>query len=129
MFIRGMRDQVSQVILNLVKNASDAMEGEGVVTVQLALMDLDQAAAAALTLAPGRWINLRVADTGCGMDEYTLARVFEPFFTTKEVRKGSGLGLSVVYSIVTGWGGTLRLDSRVDHGTTAMVYIPAADGP
>jgi PAS domain S-box-containing protein len=118
--------QVSQVVLNLVKNAADAMNGEGTVRVSLRAVDLDPAAAAALTLAPGRWIELKVADSGCGIDAYTLSRVFEPFFTTKLAGKGTGLGLSVVYSIVTGWGGALKLESEVDQGTTAMVYIPAA---
>lgn len=121
--------QVSQIMMNLVKNAADAMKGEGVVTVQLALVELDLAAAAALTLAPGSWIRLRVSDNGCGMDAYTLSRVFEPFFTTKDVGKGTGLGLSVVYSIVTGWGGVLKLESEVDQGTAAMVYIPAVQHP
>ena len=118
--------QVSQVVLNLVKNAADAMNGEGMVMVQLGLVDLEQGAADALTLAPGRWIKLQVADSGCGMDAYTLSRVFEPFFTTKEAGKGTGLGLSVVYSIVTGWGGALKLESEVDQGTTAVIYLPAA---
>ena len=118
--------QVSQVVLNLVKNAADAMEGKGTVTVRLSAVDLEPAPAAALALAPGRWIELRVSDEGCGMDSYTLSRVFEPFFTTKLAGRGTGLGLSVVYSIVTGWGGTLKLESEVDRGTTAMVYIPAA---
>ena len=121
--------QVSQVMLNLVKNAADAMDGEGTVKIDLALVDLESAAAAALTLTPGRWIKLQVADQGCGMDAYTLSRVFEPFFTTKLAGKGTGLGLAVVYSIVNGWGGTLKLESEVDRGTTAMVYIPAALRP
>ena len=118
--------QVSQVVLNLVKNAADAMDGQGTVSVRLSTVDLEGAAATALALAPGLWIVLRVADNGCGMDAYTLSRVFEPFFTTKLAGKGTGLGLSVVYSIVTGWGGALKLESEVDQGTTAMVYIPAA---
>jgi PAS domain S-box-containing protein len=118
--------QVSQVVLNLVKNAADAMDGRGTVTVRLGAVDLEPAAAAALALSPGRWIELKFIDEGCGMDAYTLSRVFEPFFTTKLAGKGTGLGLSVVYSIVTGWGGTLKLESEVDQGTTAMVYIPAA---
>ena len=121
--------QVSQVVLNLVKNAADAMHGAGTVDVALMLADLDQAAAAALSLQPGRWITLRVIDRGCGMDTYTLSRVFEPFFTTKLAGKGTGLGLSVAYSIVMGWGGLLKLESEVDKGTTAMVYIPAASAP
>ncbi|MBY0509846.1 MAG: PAS domain S-box protein [Rhodospirillaceae bacterium] len=118
--------QVSQVVLNLVKNAADAMDGKGTVSVRLRSIDLDAAPAGALALAPGRWIELQVADAGCGMDAYTLSRVFEPFFTTKLAGKGTGLGLSVVYSIVVGWGGMLKLESEVDQGTTAMVYIPAA---
>lgn len=119
--------QVSQVVLNLVTNAADAMNGHGVVKVTLRVMDLEAAEADTLTITPGRWIVLRVADTGCGIDPYTLSRIFEPFFTTKVAGKGTGLGLSVVYSIVTGWGGTLRMESEVDAGTTAMVYIPASN--
>ncbi len=118
--------QVSQVVLNLVTNAADAMDGEGEVTLTLTAADLDQATAALLTLNPGRWLKLTVTDAGCGMDAYTLSRIFEPFFTTKLAGRGTGLGLSVVYSIVAGWGGTLKVDSEVDKGTTAMVYIPVA---
>ena len=118
--------QVSQVVFNLVKNAADAMDGSGQVSVALSLAEVDAAQGAALTIAPGRWIQLRVADQGCGMDAYTLSRVFEPFFTTKLAGKGTGLGLAVVYSIVTGWGGMLKLDSEVARGTSAVVYIPAA---
>jgi signal transduction histidine kinase len=114
------------VVLNLVKNAADAMDGKGTVSVRLRTVDLEAAPAGALALAAGRWIELKVADAGCGMDTYTLSRVFEPFFTTKLAGRGTGLGLSVVYSIVIGWGGTLKLESEVDQGTTAMVYIPAA---
>ena len=118
--------QVSQVVFNLVKNAADAMNGVGTVRVGLSVVDLEAAQAAALTLAASRWIKLRVADEGCGMDAYTLSRVFEPFFTTKLAGRGTGLGLSVVYSIVMGWGGLLKLESEVDQGTSAAVYIPAA---
>lgn len=116
--------QVSQVVLNLVTNAADAMNGKGTVTVDLDVIDLDAGRAAALTLAPGHWVRLSVADHGCGMDSYTLSRIFEPFYTTKVAGKGTGLGLSVVYSIVTGWGGTLKVESEVDRGTNAMIYIP-----
>ena len=63
------------------------------------------------------------------MDGYTLSRVLEPFFTTKLAGKGTGLGLSDVYSIVAGWGGLLRLESEVDRGTTAVVYIPTTGRP
>jgi len=118
--------QVSQVVLNLITNAADAMNGDGTVTVRLETVGLDAIAAGNLTLAAGTWITLTVADHGCGMDSYTLSRIFEPFYTTKVAGKGTGLGLSVVYSIVAGWGGTLKVDSEVDKGTIAVVYIPTA---
>ncbi len=118
--------QVSQVVLNLITNAADAMNGEGTITLRLDTVDLDAIAAGSLTLAAGTWVALTVSDHGCGMDSYTLSRIFEPFYTTKVAGKGTGLGLSVVYSIVAGWGGTLKVDSEVDKGTTAVVYIPAA---
>jgi signal transduction histidine kinase len=117
--------QVSQVVLNLVKNGADAMNGKGEVTVTLLPIQLDAPSAAALNLTPGPWLKMTVTDHGCGIDHATRARIFEPFFTTKPVGKGTGLGLSVVYSIVTGWGGTVRIESEVDKGTSAMVYIPA----
>jgi signal transduction histidine kinase len=97
--------------------------------VKLSKVDLDATHAAALTLAPGCWVELSVADHGCGMDAYTLSRILEPFYTTKVAGKGTGLGLSVVYSIVTGWGGTLKVESEVDQGTKAMIYIPTASAP
>jgi len=118
--------QVSQVVLNLVKNSSDAMDGSGRVSVSLKREGLDETSAAALAVSPGQWLVLRVVDGGCGMDAYTQSRIFEPFFTTKMTGKGTGLGLSVAYSIATGWGGTLSVESEVDTGTSAMVYIPLA---
>ncbi|MBL8645532.1 MAG: PAS domain S-box protein [Rhodospirillaceae bacterium] len=114
--------QVSQVVLNLMRNASDAMNGRGRIIVNLDRVGPEQAVAG--LPGPGPWIRLSVKDQGCGMDPQTLARVFEPFFTTKPVGKGTGLGLSVVYSIVNSWGGTIKLESDIDQGTTAVIYIP-----
>jgi PAS domain S-box-containing protein len=114
--------QVSQVILNLLRNASDAMNGRGRIIIHLERC-ANEDAPPGLT-GSGPWIRLSVRDEGCGIDAQALARVFEPFFTTKPVGKGTGLGLSVVYSIVTSWGGTIKIDSEVDQGTTAVIYIP-----
>lgn len=115
--------QVSQVILNLLRNASDAMNGNGTIIIGLDRVTADDPA---VTPTPGLgpWIKLYVQDSGCGIDAQALARVFEPFFTTKPVGKGTGLGLSVVYSIINSWGGTIKLESEVDKGTTAVIYIP-----
>jgi CheY-like chemotaxis protein len=74
-------------------------------------------------------VLITVTDTGCGMTPDVAARVFEPFFTTKDPGTGTGLGLSTVYGIVTRAGGTVRVDSRPDAGTTFEVYLPATAAP
>lgn len=118
--------QVSQVVINLVRNAADAMDGAGVVDLNLKRCLESQVP----DLEPEEhgkvegWLLLSVRDTGTGIDKQSRDRIFEPFFTTKPVGQGTGLGLSVVYSIVLGWGGRIDIESEVDQGTTAMVYIP-----
>ena len=116
--------QVSQVVINLVRNAADAMNGAGTIKLDLVRLSEAEADQAHLKQLDRGWLALSVSDAGCGIDEESRARIFEPFFTTKPVGQGTGLGLSVVYSIVLGWGGSINIDSEVDMGTTAMVYIP-----
>ncbi|MCC7052161.1 MAG: PAS domain S-box protein [Gemmatimonadaceae bacterium] len=110
------RSQLEQVVLNLVLNARDAMPGGG--TLSLAVT-LDAATAQ---------VHLSVADTGVGMDAAVCARVFEPFFTTKPVGTGTGLGLAVVYGVVTQSGGTVRVESAPGQGTTFHITLPARPG-
>lgn len=116
--------QVSQVVINLVRNAGDAMDGQGTINLGLVRLSETDAIKAHLKRPDRGWLVLTVSDSGCGIDEESRARIFEPFFTTKPVGQGTGLGLSVVYSIVLGWGGAINIESEVDMGTTAMVYIP-----
>lgn len=116
--------QVSQVVINLIRNAADAMESGGIIKLLLDRVESREGPEALLPDQGQSWVLLSISDTGCGISEESRARIFEPFFTTKPVGKGTGLGLSVVYSIVLGWGGAIELDSEVDRGTTAMVYIP-----
>ncbi|MEQ8734804.1 MAG: PAS domain S-box protein [Rhodospirillaceae bacterium] len=116
--------QVSQVVINLVRNAADAMAGQGLVDLSLVRLSPEQIITSAVPHRHNGWLLLSVSDTGCGIDNQSRHRIFEPFFTTKPVGQGTGLGLSVVYSIVLGWGGAVSLESEVDQGTTAMVYIP-----
>jgi signal transduction histidine kinase len=70
-------------------------------------------------------LRIRVSDTGVGMDSETLQRAIEPFFSTKEIGKGTGLGLSMVHGFAAQLGGTLRLSSAPNEGTTAELWLPA----
>ena len=78
-------------------------------------------------LGTGGYLRLIVEDSGCGMEEAILARIFEPFFTTKEVGQGTGLGLSLVYAIVSDLGGAIDVKSAPQQGTTFTIYLPRSD--
>jgi diguanylate cyclase (GGDEF)-like protein len=118
------RTTFAQVLLNLATNAAAAMEGNGVITITLS--ETANNAADLQPGAPRRFIRLCVTDTGCGMDKETLDRAFEPFFTTKQVGQGTGLGLSVVFSLVEEMAGSITLASEVGVGTTVTVLLPGA---
>lgn len=107
--------EVSQVLTNLLLNASQATDGRGAI-----MVDLDRADAASASPA----FRLSVTDNGSGMDEAVRARIFEPFFTTKPIGSGTGLGLSVVYGIVKDWGGTIDVQTAPGKGTCFTITVP-----
>jgi signal transduction histidine kinase len=112
--VRCHLGQINQVILNLLVNAAQAIEGRGTITITSG--------------AEGAWAWVRIADTGKGMEPEVLKRIFEPFFTTKPVGKGTGLGLSLAYDIVKKHGGRIDVSSEPGRGTCFQVWLPAA-GP
>lgn len=120
--------QFQQLLLNLVLNARDAMPGGGTLRIETMRAVLDSEAGAALGVAPGEYVELRVTDTGTGMGPEVQRRIFEPFFTTKPVGKGTGLGLATAYGIAHQSGGGIKVESSVGSGSTFHVYFPLGSG-
>jgi PAS domain S-box-containing protein len=118
--VRCLAGQLNQVFMNLIVNAAHAIPAErrGLITLSSGLQ----------TLADGDWVWIEVADNGCGMKPEVQRRIFEPFFTTKPVGQGTGLGLSLSFSIVQKHGGRIELQSAPGEGTRFKVWVPAA-GP
>lgn len=124
--VRIERSRLEQVIVNLCVNAKHAMAGGGTVTVTVDTPALSTAVAGRLELGTGTCARVTVTDTGHGMDDDVLARAFDPFFTTKAAEGGTGLGLATVKTIVTQANGRVVLESRLNAGTSVLVYLPIA---
>jgi PAS domain S-box-containing protein len=123
--VLGDPNQLEMILLNLTVNSRDAMPKGGqivIATREEVLSPRDRT-----RLKPGTYICLTVADNGVGMDKATLRRAMEPFFTTKGPGKGTGLGLSMVHGVAEQSGGWFTLRSRKGEGTTAELWLPAAE--
>jgi len=105
--------QMTQILVNTVVNAIHAMPNGGELTIRTKTSD--------------NAVLLLVEDTGVGMEENIQRQIFQPFFTTKDVGQGTGLGLAVVYGIVTSHGGTIHVDSTVGLGTKIEIRLPFAE--
>lgn len=125
--ITGDKTQIHQVLLNLCINARDAMPKGGALSLAAKNVVFDEPIVAAHgQLPPGRYVEVRIKDTGCGISASDMERIFDPFFTTKEVGKGTGLGLSTALGIVKSHQGALQAESRVNEGTAFKVLLPVS---
>lgn len=130
--VHGDASKIRQIILNLVINASDALEGEnGVISLRTGTQQCDETDLRNTVFdfepAPGRYVTLEVTDTGQGMSPDTVKRIFEPFFTTKFT--GRGLGLAAVMGIIRSHNGALIVDSELHKGTSFKVLLPVSATP
>lgn len=120
--------QLSQVIMNLVINARDAMPDGGRIVIETGKASVREGdAGMKLAPKPGDYITLSVSDTGDGMSPETLLHIFEPFFTTKGPGAGTGLGLSTVYGIVNQANGGIAVESEPGRGSVFRIYFPQAE--
>ncbi|MGA2209334.1 MAG: ATP-binding protein [Acidimicrobiales bacterium] len=120
-------DQLEELLIALTSNAGRATAAGGSVTVDTRNETVDELYASRHPVTPGRYVRVRVSDTGVGMDTEVLDRAFSPFFTTKPAGEGPGLGLAVVHGIVQQAGGNIHIYSEVGFGTTVSVLLPAAE--
>jgi len=113
--VAGDENKLEQVFINLIINAAQSMNGTGTLTL-----------CTEFAVDTSR-VRIKCSDTGCGIHEEHLGRIFEPFFTTKEKGKGTGLGLSICHGIVEQHGGTITVESSMEHGTIFTTFLPVAE--
>lgn len=113
--------QIHQVLINLCTNASHAMAGQqGVLTVKLEKVEKPD--------DEKGWVQLSIADTGCGIEKEIVDRIFDPYFTTKEKTSGTGMGLAMVHGIVISQGGHIEVESKVGQGSIFRIFLPLVEG-
>jgi two-component system cell cycle sensor histidine kinase/response regulator CckA len=120
--------QIHQILINLCTNADHAMPDGGILEISIGNVELDEVNVSQHPdLNPGRFVNLKVSDTGHGIPKEEIDRIFDPYFTTKKFGKGTGMGLSVVHGIVKSHGGVISVDSELGQGTTFSILLPAIE--
>ena len=123
--ILGNGNQLEQVLMNITVNARDAMPAGGTLTIQTRIVEIDSTFIKEHGFGRlGKFACISVVDSGTGMDKATTEKIFDPFFTTKPVGKGTGLGMSVSYSIVKQHKGYIDVQSEVSTGSTFLIYLP-----
>ncbi len=131
LYARGNTAQLQQVLMNLALNARDAMPDGGTLEIGADLFVIDSLSPTQLygTLTPGEYIKIFVKDNGKGIPDSDLPKVFDPFFTTKSAERGTGLGLTMVFSIIKAHGGSLSVQSKPGRGTMFSFLLPQAAPP
>ncbi len=120
--------KIQQILTNLIINAMDAMPEGGTITVDLSVMTTSPGDKRPVPDMPeGSWAVITVSDTGTGIASEVLPHIYEPFFTSKQFGRGTGLGLSQVYGIVSQHSGFISVKTKLNHGTSFSIYLPAAD--
>jgi two-component system cell cycle sensor histidine kinase/response regulator CckA len=119
--------QIEQVLLNIYVNAWQAMPDGGELYLETKITALDHEFCKPRQIEPGRYVRVSIKDTGTGMSEIIRQRVFDPFFTTKEKGRGTGLGLASAYGIIKNHGGAITVSSKIGHGSTFNIYLPASN--
>ena len=129
--VMGNPIQFQQIFMNLCTNAVQAMEdGTGVLDVVLEDITFEKTSeSSGFGLMPGRYIALKIADTGTGINPDMIPSIFEPYFTTKEYGEGTGMGLAVVHGIVESYGGKIDVKSQPGSGTVFTIYLPVEAEP
>lgn len=123
--IYGDQTQLHQVMVNIINNAVDAMDGEGTVTIGVTrLHEHDDYFFHTPNIPKANYCKITISDTGMGMNQTTMKRIYEPFYTTKEVGKGTGLGLSTVHTIIKEHHGDIAVTSQLGQGTTFTLLLP-----
>jgi PAS domain S-box-containing protein len=125
--ILGDPTQINQILINLCANAADAMSAQGgVLEILIKGVEIKNAGEM-MSLAPGRYVQLTVTDSGIGIPEEMIENIFDPYFTTKETGRGTGLGLAVVDGIVKAHDGFITVSSVVGQGTSFTIFFPAVN--
>lgn len=121
--------QFEQILINLVVNAQDAIENTGSITLKTKNISIDipYRDTTGNCLLPGQYICLTVSDTGQGISSKVITKIFDPFFTTKEINRGTGMGLSTVYGIISKLKGGVDVNSCLNKGTDFNIYIPVSN--
>lgn len=123
-YIMGSPTQVHQILMNLCTNGAQAMENDGGI-LDICLEDVTlKSSSISSEVGPGKYVLISVKDTGTGISPQNITTIFEPYFTTKGLGDGTGMGLAVVHGIVESYGGTIKVNSVVNEGTTFSVYLP-----